>query len=151
MSSAWKQVLTSSSKWSFFANSKGTIDVDAAVKRALDSIPEDVLPTVTESTLESMLLAPAFDSGMIAVIALSNKNEPSSLIRNAAVSSKGFARMAFYPNPSAQFLAGLGNIKLPAVIALMEGMADVNGQKQFQVKALSVKYEAKITAWLLCR
>jgi hypothetical protein len=140
----FSQVLTSASKWNFFVNAKGSIDVDAVAKRALDSIPDDVLPTITETTLESMLLAPAFGEGMIAIIALSNRNEPSALIRNAAVSSKGFARMGFYPNPSAQFLAGLGNIKLPAVIALVEGLADLNGQKQFQVLRGDMRHTSRI-------
>ncbi|CAE7356299.1 unnamed protein product [Symbiodinium microadriaticum] len=126
------QVLTSLAKWSYPATAKSPVDVDAALKRAQESIPEDMIPVVTEVTLDSMILSPAFATGQAAIIALSNRPTPSALIRNAAAASKTFARMGFMSNPSPQFMAQLGNLPLPTVIGMMDG-PEVDGQKNFQI------------------
>lgn len=121
------QVLSSTSKWSFPPE-----EIDTAVKRATESIPEDIMPTVTETNLDSMIIGPAFAEGFPVIVALSNRDKASALLRNVAASSKSFARMGFYPNPADSFLQNIGSAKLPTVIGLMES-AERNGQKELQV------------------
>jgi hypothetical protein len=124
--------LTNPSKYVTASDSvSDTVDIDAAIKRAQDSIPENVLPVLTGSELDS-LLAAAQDTQTIAVLALSGKVVPNGVLRNVALSVKGKVQFGFIGQPSQMLLERIGNPPVPSVMALVP---PPNNGEQFQVRA----------------
>jgi hypothetical protein len=107
----------------------GKIDIDAAVKRAQESIPENVLPVLSEPEIDT-LLAASQQSNTIAVIALSGKSTPNGVLRNVALSVKGKVHFGFFGQPSQVFLERIGNPSVPGILALVPPSTN---NDQFQV------------------
>jgi hypothetical protein len=107
----------------------GKIDIDSAIKRAQESIPETVLPVLSEPEIDT-LLAASQQSNTIAVIALSGKSAPNGVLRNVALSVKGRVHFGFFGQPSPVFLERIGNPSVPGILALVPPTDGKNDQFQ---------------------
>lgn len=116
--SSKKKVLSNPSKWLTFPDSDGKVDLDSVVKKAQDSIPENSVSVLMEHEVDTLLSA-AQTSGTVAIVALSNKQTPSALIRNIALTVKGKVQIAFVGQPSTQFLERFGSPAIPSVIGFL--------------------------------
>ena len=90
--------------------------MDQLIKKAIDSIPPDVVPVITENDVEAILSATK--KGRLPVFVLSSKLVPSAVIINVAAFMKSKADVFFLGAPSESFLSRIGNPALPTVLAM---------------------------------
>lgn len=76
------------------------------------------------------MLGAAQATNTIALLALSTKPTPTSVLRNVALSVKGKIQMGYLSQPSSSFLEKFGNPTVPSVFALIPPSGTDN---QFQV------------------
>jgi hypothetical protein len=137
--------LTNPSKYvvAIDSTASGKVEIDSAAKRAQDSIPENVLPVLSEPEIDS-LLAVAQETQTIAVLALSGKAVPNGVLRNVALSVKGKVQFGFIGQPSQMLLERIGNPSVPSIMALVP---PPNNGEQFQV-SLSVSTALAVSSLL---
>lgn len=129
--SSRKKVLSNVSKWAF-AVSDPKADIAGAIKAASESLPDDLVPTISELDFEVFLNA-CNAQGVVGAVVLSNKASQPLVLRNVAMSVKGIAKLAFLSQPSPQYLQNIGNPELPTVITLLDNDADAPGSYRVMV------------------
>jgi hypothetical protein len=107
-------MLSAPSKWII---SNPISDANAVIKKLQDFLPESAVPLLTEHEIEGLLDITSKDN-QIAIVVLSDKASPPSLLRNVALSVKKLAHVVFITNPSETYLKTIGNPALPAILAM---------------------------------
>jgi hypothetical protein len=92
-------------------------DYDKAFKILGDSLPRSALSGIYENMLPQFVME-GFAKGLVTFVLLSQGSEPPSMVKNIAMSFSEIVQFGFLSGPSEDLLRGVGNLKLPAIIAI---------------------------------
>ena len=125
--------------------SKYTHDITSSseviIKQALDTLPADSVDMLSDTELEGFLSV-CHTQNLMPVISLSNKASPPPVLRNVALANHRIIRVAQIYQPSAQFLASIGNPSVPSIsIMYPDKEAD---KPQYKVKICGVFFLTKL-------